>query len=454
VLNGVVTLSGMSVSGDPQVNYKWIFATTDSPLDTSATYYFAAEIANTTTTWGDTLPDASLDVTRLAPFDNNPAPPSAILTTFQNRVAAIAKNQIRLSGYEEITLGIPEESFPLNLFFNIPAGDRMATAAIALQEGTVLAVCTSEFWYAYSGYDASTFTEQDRVASPGACGRFALCLTPFGVCWLSESKRIWIWRGKGDPTEISSDLSISVSQTYAMPDLSTVDLATAQLHWYSFARLHFLAVFARTTSASGTGLDLIQLWSVAIKGSQSSGEYTGTSSFFTQIGGLYETDKLPAVNFTASGDVKVNSTPYIFTGDVNGNVYRFPDGFQNNGAATTPKFSTPWMLCDVEGKKRFYWVDLFVEAADAADTLTKFQIWATTAESPDQAGGTQIPLTLSLVPSPDGTSQYAIRGNMQAAGTNVGRYVKIWVQLPGDTNDDNVLLKMIVWNAPIYQGVP
>jgi hypothetical protein len=454
VLNGVVTNSGMSVSVDPQVTHKWIFATSDSPLNTSATFYFAAEIPNSQTSWGDTLPDSALDVTRLAPFDNNPAPPSMILTTFQNRVAAIQENQIRLSGYEEITLGIPEESWPLSLFFNIPAGDRTATAAIALQQGTILAVCTSEYWFAYSGYDASTFTEQDRIASPGACGRFAVCLTPFGVCWLSESKRLWIWRGTGDPTEISADLSISVAQSYAMPDLSTADLSTARLHWYSFGRLHFLAVFARTSDASSAGLNLIQLWSVAIKGSQSSGEYTGTSSFFTQIGGLYETDKFPAVNFTASGDVKVGFTPYIYTGDVNGNIYRFPDGFQNNGTGTTPEFSTPWMLLGVEGKKRLYWVDLFVEAADAADTLTKFKLFAATAESPDPAGGTQIPLTMTLVPAPDGTSQYAIRGNMQQAGTNVGRYVKIWVQLPGDTNDDNVLLKMIVWNAPLYQGIP
>lgn len=454
VLNGVVTLSGMSVSVDPQVNFKWIFATSDSPLNTSATFYFAAEIPNSQTSWGDTLPDSALDVTRLAPFDNNPAPPSEILTTFQNRVVGIQQNQIRLSGYEEITLGIPEESWPLDLFFNIPAGDRMATAAIALQQGTVLAVCTSEYWYGYTGYDASTFTEQDRIASPGAVGRFAVCLTPFGVCWLSESKRLWIWKGTGDPTEISSDISIQAAQTYAMPDLSTADLSTVRIHWYSFGQLHFLAVFARTSDAVSDGLNLIQLWSVSIKGSQSSGEYTGTSSFFTQIGGLYETDKFPAVNFTASGDVHVGYQPYIFTGDVNGNVYRFPDGFQNLTAATTPKFSIPWTLCGVEGKKRMYWVDLFVEASDAADTLTKFKLYAATAESPDQGGGTPIELEMQLVPSPDGTSQYAIRGNMQALGTNVGRYVKVWVELPGDTNDDQVLLKMIIWYAPLYVGVP
>jgi hypothetical protein len=366
----------------------------------------------------------------------------------------VQRNQIRLSGYEEITLGIPEEAWPLSLFFNIPAGDRLATAAVALQQGTVLAVCTSEYWYGYTGYDASTFTEQDRVASPGAVGRFAVCLTPFGICWLSESKRLWIWKGTGDPTEISSDISIHVAQTYAMPDLSTVDLSTARIHWHSFGQMHFLAVFARTTDAASDGLNLIQLWSVAIKGSQSSGEYTGTSGFFTQIAGMYQSDKLPAVNFIGTGDVKVDFTPYIFTGDVNGNIYRFPDGFQNQTAPTTPKFSTPWTLCEVDGKKRFYWIDLFVEASDAADTLTKFKIFAATAESPDQGGGTPIQLEMQLVPSPDGTSQYAIRGNMQAAGTNVGRYVKVWIEFPGDTNDDQVLLKMIIWYAPLYVGVP
>ena len=361
----VVTLSTLAVSTDPQVGFKWIFATTDSPLNTSATYFFAAEIYNTQTSWGDTLVDAALDQTRVAPYDNNPAPPSKILTTFQNRVVAISGSQIRLSGYSEILLGVPEESWPLDLFFNIPGGDREATAAIALNEGSTLVVCTSAYWYAYSGYDATTFTEADHIASPGAVGHVALCMTPFGVAFLSESKRLWLWNGTGSPTEISSDVTQAYTGTYGMEDLSTTDLALARLHWYSFGKRHFLAVFARTSDAPDAGLNLIQMWSVSIKGSQSSGEYTGTSGFFNQIGGLYETDKIPQMSFTASGDVKVDVQPYIFMGDATGNVYRFPDTFEDNGQTGPAVFSTPWMLLGEEAKKRFYWIDMYTESTDA-----------------------------------------------------------------------------------------
>lgn len=456
VANEVVNLTGMQVSTDPQVGYKWIFATTDSPINTSASYFFAAEIASAQTSWGDTLLDAALDQTRLAPYDNNPAPPAPILTTFQNRVVAVNGGLMQLSAHDEILLGIPEESWPISLFFNIPGGARTATAAIALNQGTTLAVCTLNYWYAYSGYDASTFTEQDRIASPGAVGPNALCMTPFGVAFLSESQRWWLWSGTGSPTEVSSDIAQSYPATYGMEDLASLPLARA--HWYSFGKRHFLAGIVRTADAPDAGLNLVQLWNVSIKGSQSSGEYTGSSGFFNQIGGLYQTDKLPTDTMTASGDVKVADAPYIFTGDALGNIYRFPDTFTDNGNATPCSFSTPWMMFDVEGKKRFYWADLYVEVSAAllkdGSALAGYKILAATTESPDTTAKKPIPLELTYVPSPDGVSEGAIRGNLQQLGTNVGKYLRLWVVLPSDLDEDEVILKMVTWYAPLYVGVP
>src|SRR6185437_16420219 len=133
IASQVVNLTGLTASADGQVTHIWVFATSDSPPDTSATFYFAAEITNGTTSWADALTDDQLDQTRLAPFDNNPAPPAPILTSFQNRIVACNGSLIQLSGYSEITLGIPEESWPISLFFNLPSGKRTISAATSLR---------------------------------------------------------------------------------------------------------------------------------------------------------------------------------------------------------------------------------------------------------------------------------------------------------------------------------
>jgi hypothetical protein len=456
VSNQVVTLSSIAPSTDPQVGFIWIFETSDSPLNTSATFYFAAEIANGVTSYGDSLLDANLDQTRLAPFDNNPAPPSAILTAFQNSIVGVQGDEIRLSGTDLITLGIPEEAWPLSLFFNIPSGSRQATAAISPDQGTSLVVDTADSKFRYTGYNASTFTEQDNIASPGAIGKWAQCKTPFGTAFLSQSKRLWLWNANvqgSSPTEISGDVSQAYPGTYGMEDLSIADLSGARLLWYSYGKVHFLAVLVRTSDAPDSGMNLIQLWSIPVKGSESSGQLTGTSSFYNQIGGIYQTDKLPSVSMTSGSVVKVSNQPFIFFGDAAGNVYRFPDGYQDNGTPFLSNFSSPWSLVGEEAKKRFYWLDLFVQSPTlAAVPLSSFHVYASTSESAEDPA-TWTECTLQLVPSPNGESQSAIRANLQVSGLNVGRYIRFAITLPQDNNDE-ILLKAIVWHSPMYAGAP
>ena len=60
-------------------------------------------------------------------------------------------------------------------------------------------------------------------------------------------------------------------------------------------------------------------------------------------------------------------------------------------------------------------------------------------------------LEMQLVPDPKKPSQYALRGNLQVDGLNMGHYIRIAVQMPSDAYD-NVVLKAIVWHAPVYQG--
>jgi hypothetical protein len=451
-----VNLAAIETSTDPQVNFVWIFATTDGPINTSATLYFAAEITNGTATWADTLLDEQLDITKQAPFDNNPAPPSKMLTTFQNRVAAIQTSQLRLSGYSEITLGIPEESWPLELFFNIPAGSRKATGLSTLSQGSLLAVDTLEAVFGFTGDGEATFTEEDRIAMPGMVGKFAWTLTPWGRFYLSESKRLFIWNGTVGtaPTEISAAIAQSYPGTYGMNDLSAIDLATARIVWYSYGVQHYVVVLARTPDAPDAWLNWMQIWSIPVKGGASTGQYSGSSSFYNQIAGIYQTDKIAADSFSSASIVKVASVPYIFLGSPTGNIYRFPDGYQDNGQTILSSFSGSWTNLGTEAEKRFYWLDLFTTCDPSllaqGGPLANFKMWAAVGESAEDPVKYTL-LDLQLVPNPKKPSQYALRGNLQVDGLNVGRYIRIAIAMPSDLFD-SVVLKVILWYAPLYEG--
>lgn len=456
IANQVVELSDLQVFADPQVNYIWIFATSDSPEDTSATFYFAAEIANGTTSWGDALVDDALDQTRLAPFDNNPAPPAAILSSFQNRIAAANGSLLQLSGYDEITLGIPEEAWPIDLFFDLPSGKRTISAMTALQQGTVLIVSTQDFWYAYTGYDASTFTEQDRVASPGAAGPLSLVLTPLGLAYLSANQSVRLWNGpsaSAPPTSISDEVALKLTGTYAMADIDPNYIGTSQCLWFEFGQYNILCVLCRTADYTGSGFNWMQMWSFTTEAHDISGMYGAGSGVYAQLTGTYQTDKFPSVGITAAGsiDVGFEGEPYLYMGDANGNVYRWPDGFQDFiGSTANPSQGVAqlaWMLPN-EGKSRLYWADI---VTDRQDSATSFQVYAATADAPDQTV-TPTQLSIQNLPSPVNQSSYVIRASLNAQGVATGKYLTLWIQYPSDSSDA-VIRKVTLASRPLNAGI-
>lgn len=452
IANEVVTLSGIVASADPQVTHVWIFATSDSPVDTSATYYFAAEITNGTTSWGDTLDDSALDTTRLAPFDNNPAPPAPILTTFQNRVVAANGSLMQLSGFDEIALGIPEEAWPASLFFNVPSGKRTISALATMQEGTVLLVCTQDFWYAYTGYDASTFTEQDRVASPGASGPLALALTPEGLIFLSANQSVRVWNGSsGTPTSISDQISKQLTNTYAMEDIDPKFISGAKCLWYDFGPMNLLVVMARTLDADPAtpGWNWMQLWSFTTEAHDISGMFGAGQGVYTQLTGTYQTDKIPSVYMTAAGSVDVGfaGQNYIYLGDNEGNVYRWPDGFLDDTNPYQGVAQLAWARPN-EGQNRFYWLDL---DTDREDSLHAFEVYAIGADAPDQ---TLAPVQLDVMqrPNPRQTSPLAIRAMLNQDGVQTARFLTAWIEFPQD-NSDAAVREVILSSRPLNAGI-
>jgi len=450
IANQVVSLSTLAVSSDPQVNYKWIFEVSDSPLNTSATYYLAAEIPNSQTSWGDTLTDDALDTARLAPFDNNPAPPSPILSEFQNRVVAMNGSQFRLSGYGEITLGIPEESWPLSLFFNVPSGKRTISGGMALQSGTMLVVGTQEYWFNYTGYDASTFAEQDKIASPGPAGPRALVMTPQGLMYLAANQSLRIWNGNpGEAASISDDLCKKLTGTYSMEDIDPAHIADSQLFWYDYGPMNMLVAFVRTSDYGGTGFNWMQMWSFTNQTRETSGMYGSGSGLYSQLTGVYQTDKFPVANITAAGSVDVgfSGQNFIYMGDASGNVYRWPDGFTDDGNPEENLAQLAWGLPN-EGKSRFYWADL---VTDRSDSATSFEVYAATADAPDQSI-TPTKLSVQQLPSPVNESSFAIRASMNAPGCATGKYVSLWVAFPND-DTDAVLSKVTLASRPLNAGI-
>lgn len=441
ITTSVNTLSNLAAVAGEGWTHFWIFATVDSPYSASATFRFAAEIPVATTSWGDTLSDDDLDITRLAPWDNYPAPAASILVSYQNRIIAIDPNTgfIYLSGYEEIDLGIPEFCFPPSLYFQIPSGVRKPTGARVVNDGDTLLIGTPEAWYKINGYDAQTFTKKDRVLSPGPVSKSACCKMATGhLAWLGPDKRIRIWNGiqpyltlPVESIDVSNSIGPKLSGTYGMEDLSDANLATAELRSYSFGGLHFLMVFANTSDVA-TGLNLVQMWFVNVDGAQ--------------IASLGETDFIPVDVMSCSAEVLVNGKPYIFMGDANGNIYRWPDGYYHNAQKAQYSISTPWTGGP---QSRNYFVDVQTDRLDAAAT---FQIMAAVSSQPDMTISPK-GCEIQPVPEPSGIDPSFIRGDLQQQGTSVGKWMRVIVTLPDD-NQPAEIQKIQIWRKPIYVVVP
>jgi hypothetical protein len=444
-VNQVVNLSALLASADPQVTHIWIWATNDTPQDTTSVLFFLAEIANGTTTYGDSLADTSLDTTRQIPYDNVPPPAASIIKEYNGRFAlsgiAGKPDLVQGTGLEEIDLGITEETAPTSVFFNVPGGTKKITAEAVFNQALMLS--TEDFWFQVNGFSAETFQENDNIFSPGAAGKDLVCITPTWMAWLGKDKKLWAWNGYSEPIEMSWKIARADGSTQlSMESISDAQLANGQLRWYSFGRFNVVALLISTQN--NQYFDWCQLWDVSVLTAPS-----GPMGALTKDGNLLgsaEGDAFFSDQMIGSGVVEIGKTPYLFLADNKQNLYRWPDGFTDNGNAYGPVVGSEFSDCDAPNfKKRFRWLDGITSRKDAPDSMGAAAV-SSDGVNLDQQG---YALPVGKLPAPDKPGGYdptCFRAKLEQKGTSVGRYLRWFVEFPMDDQDCELFKVSAAWS--------
>jgi hypothetical protein len=357
--NGVVQLT-ITPSFDAQVTHQWIFCPPDGEENGSDVFYFCGEVTNGTTLFADTVADDDLDDTRLAPWDNLPPPNGGIVFEYQNRPVVIdvdgASDVVRVGAFEETDLGITYENFPITLQFAVPAGTKKLTCGMSYNQSAMLS--TEDFWFQIRGFDSESFTERDKVCKPGAAGKKLAVDADGYLIYLGKDKQLHAWDGVNPSVTVSDSIArksdLDPTQL-AMSDLNSDQLSQCELVWYSFGEYSFAVVRGSTDAQVATGYgDWLQIWD--------------TTAFMKgKKPGLCESDMFPSHFITAMEVVGIGASDYIFLGDKDGNIYRFPDGDLDDTFAINSGFSPLPSMLGTAGKKKFLNVAVLTNRLTAAD---------------------------------------------------------------------------------------
>lgn len=443
--NVAALVANLQASPDPQVTHLWIWRTNDTPDNTTSVLYFLAEVANGTASFSDQIVDDDLDTTKQIPYDNLAPPAASIIVEFQGRFAmsgiAGKSDLVQGTGLEEIdpNISIAQETAPTSVFFNVPGGVKKVTAMVQFNQ--LLMVSTETAWFDISGFSAETFQENDNIFTPGAAGKDLVCVTPAWMAFLGRDKKLWAWNGTTDPLEISWKIGrADGSQQLSMESITDAQLANGQLRWYSFGRYNFVALLISTQN--NNYFDWCQLWDVSVlTGPQ------GPLGAVTKDGmllGAAEGDAFFSDKIIGSGNVLVGSTQYVFLGDNAGNIFRWPDGFTDNGNAYGPALGSEFSDCDEpDFIKRFRWMDCLTSRQDAA---TAFAAGAVVSDGVDID---RKPYALPVGPAPAqyGVDPTVFRAKLEQKGTAIGRYIRWFVEYPIDDQATKFFKASVKWSV-------
>jgi hypothetical protein len=453
--SNMANVSAFAAPPDATWNFIWIFRTNDTPANSTSALFFLAEIAVGTVTYGDALADTSLDLTRPIPYDNFPPIAGGILLDYQSRIITCQGNTVQASGLEEILLGIPQETAPASLFFIIPGGKSFMSGAAKFNETAYL--CTKDFWWQITGYDVSTFKKRDKVVQPGAVGKKAIALTPTHLVYLGRDRKLYAWDGVSSrPIEVSKNLAKQLAGTVSMQDISAADIENAEVRWFSWNRYRYVMVLVNTGSVPAGQFDWIQLWNTTFLD-----ETLADGSTVM----LSETDFWPTDAMSASAPVEVDLATYMFFGDPNGKIYRWPDGGLDNGKNFSAAAGGPWSglrvyigpmfhpLPPTEVIKRGLFQDVHTDRIDAATGGFKLDVILT--DTPDMAKKLiNVPLGPLNSSNGSGPELKAARANLSLQpGTSIGRWYR-WIVVFPDDAQPATLVRTSVSARPLFGVAP
>jgi len=440
--NQVVTVGNLAASVDAQVTHLWIWATNDTPANSTSVLTFLAEVANGTASYGDALLDSALDITRLIPYNNTPPPAARIIFEYQGRMVLAGipgkPDLVQATGLEEVSLGIPQETAPTSVFFNVPGGTKAITAGCEFNQGAMLA--TELGWTRATGFSAETFTQRDFIIKPGCAGSKLLCTTPQWMAWVGPDKKIWAWNGYGDPVEISWKIArADGSNQLSMESIAEDQLSQGELRWYSFGRYNILMLLVATQPQLGY-FDWCQLWDISILTGPSGpmGELTKDGRLL----GAAESDAFFSHRMLTSGDVLVGSKAYIWLADNAGNLFRWPDGWTDADVQFSPVGGSEFSDCDLpEFQKHFRFMDVRTSNPAAKD---KFHASALATDGVDvEAISYALPIGVMPASPVDPT---CFRAKMELPGVSTGRFVRWFIEFPVDDQPQKVFNAAVKWN--------
>lgn len=464
VTNGSVALNVNTAGVDVQVTHIWYFSTYDTPNNTASVFQFLGEVPIASPQFIDNLNDTLLDPTRLAPTINFPVPPAEIIVQYAGRPILLRVNGepniVQACGGSEVSLGIPAETAPPYLFFKIPGGKHQLTNGQVWNQA--LYISTEDFWWSLTGNDATNFEENDKVAQPGAAGKQLAVATRTHLLWLAKDRKLYGWDGVNIPLDLSLLISKQLTGCMSMEDIPASQLNQGVLKWYSFGRYEWIMLLVNTGAAPPGTYDWIQVWDMTFMPKVLAQTLIPTvlEDGTTHI--IAESDFWPSDIMTAAAIVEVGDENYLFMGDQFGNIYRWPDGYLDNGKGYFGVWGSPWSPLKVfHGGSMFhplppraveklaFLADL---VTDRQDAYTAFQLKALGVLSPDM----QLPMVdvpLNSFQTGSRSEPTAARGNLNLPGVGLGLWHRFAVIFPDD-NAPSTLFSLSVSARPIKALVP
>ena len=197
---------------DPQVDTIYWFRT----LDGGGDYYLERSLPLPNGIYlTDTYPDGALDQAIRGPLINDPPILGKYLAVGQGRVAVFnlvgAPQDVAYSGYDQIYLGRPEESFPPNNRLRLSIGAEQIAGGGVLQAGVVAFSQTGRMYMLRGQFEDITLAVpvnfsaylEELPWTLGCFSHFTVKTTPYGLVWLAGDKTLQLFDGRNEPVDIS-----------------------------------------------------------------------------------------------------------------------------------------------------------------------------------------------------------------------------------------------------------